>query len=97
MPRGGQILVELTAGHSVQLATDRHDRDRAVTVRRQSESLHAYSRMVSTQSNIRRGQSYAETMFLVSPACVRAGGESAASWWVGVGRPGPPGRGPAGG
>jgi hypothetical protein len=32
MPYGGQVLVEFTAGHSVQLAADRHDRDHTVAV-----------------------------------------------------------------
>src|SRR5215470_2880538 len=95
MPRAGQILVELTAGHGVQLAADRHDRDRAVTVRRQSESLHAYppdGRHPEQHST--RAIVYAETMFLASPACVRAGGEPAASWRMVIGRPGHRGRAP---
>src|SRR5215472_8951754 len=50
--RRGQVLVELAAGHRVELAADRHDRDLAVTVRRQSEPLHHHSpRTASTQSN----------------------------------------------
>ena len=52
MARRGQVLVELAAGHRVELAADRHDRDLAVAVRRQSEPLHNHSpRTASTQSN----------------------------------------------
>ena len=42
MARRGQVLVELAARHRVKLAADRHDRDLAVAVRRQSEPLHTH-------------------------------------------------------
>src|SRR5262249_11402214 len=48
---GGRVLIDPAACARAKLAANRHDRDPAVALRRQSEPFHAHSPTLDTQSN----------------------------------------------